>query len=703
MLRLRSARDLRLETHWRFGFVRYGARAAPTHGVVFVDIGSNSEPLPGVLDHHQEEPGFPCSAAIVASRADLVYNHLLEPWLRRADAGQLPAGTRWEPQLVTHVYPDWDSAATAVLIEHLIEYGELPPRASDLIRYTGDIDQGRWRLDSTLRHAPHLAMLIAAHIYKDDHRNVLATGMELVRTYLDTTDPLAWTRMPVFTNLFEELQRQFELYERDKAAADMLDELRVPLAGGNGHLRVPAFLLREYSQCALNKYLVRADGYPLFLCPYTDPRHDKSVVIISVDPNFKRDGIGLTLQGLGYALEREEIAARKRLHGGHDDRPGPPRWNDGACTNADPWYDGRGHQFTLVQAPDCGTELPVSRIREILIAGEYADTPITGARITLIWKDPEIYHGRPTGDPLALSIEGARFRLVGLDPPPGTEAAELVRADLDQELSTGLLAVVLRTGEAPTFESLIEAVRNLQVRIGQPASYLVARVAPQAGTSYDRAIHLLRQLGHGQLRSFDSGPRNDAAFYNSRQILRLVNSNELFAQGEYHALLYAAFLRETLSATSWQIAAKGLTHASKLREGFLKFQALYYRRDIHADAISEETFDAIAGAMELPAVYDEVNNQLARLAELQQETAQRHFEVLGLLIGVAGVLQTIATYFGLTRPPSGWTVLAVLSVAAASILLLVFAWRVRRWISTPLFAMALGVVLLGSLASLLFW
>ena len=80
--------------------------------------------------------------------------------------------------------------------------------------------------------------------------------------------------------------------------------------------------------------------------------------IISVDPCAR-----YSLRRLGFALEREETAVR----GDDLRRQGEPRWQDYEyCDNDDPWYDGRNHEYTIVDSPRSGTAMTLSDIKKVL-------------------------------------------------------------------------------------------------------------------------------------------------------------------------------------------------------------------------------------------------------------------------------------------------------------------------------------------------
>jgi hypothetical protein len=88
--------------------------------------------------------------------------------------------------------------------------------------------------------------------------------------------------------------------------------------------------------------------------------------ILSVTPDS-----GASLRGLGALLDETESRRRIELHG-IDDRVTDlttgaalaPRPGYG---NADPWYDGRAHGYTIVDAPRSGTRLTADEIEALFL------------------------------------------------------------------------------------------------------------------------------------------------------------------------------------------------------------------------------------------------------------------------------------------------------------------------------------------------
>lgn len=198
--------------------------------------------------------------------------------------------------------------------------------------------------------------------------------------------------------LVARIGENLEAYENDLAEigdAGRLGEIPVPFVAQDGAifaLPVRALHVTHQPKSLFFKQLARAQGYTLLLWPYAqgvargkDGEVELTRHVISLDESVRRmvhthedafsDPSGEevavlevrpTLIGLGQQLEAMEVAARRRVTPSDNSliRGGRPRWL--GVTNADPWYDGRGHQYTIVDTPKAGSVLSVREVLEVL-------------------------------------------------------------------------------------------------------------------------------------------------------------------------------------------------------------------------------------------------------------------------------------------------------------------------------------------------
>ncbi|HYO13757.1 MAG TPA: hypothetical protein VE685_11235 [Thermoanaerobaculia bacterium] len=423
-MRCLGAQALGLKVDWRYCFVPPGERAATTPGVVYVDVGGTV--APGIIDHHGQDGPGTCSAMLVVERREQVYNHLLSPWLARFEEGRIPAGSVWTPTLVLHHDPDFDALVAAFLVRLLIAEGDLPRYARALAGYALEVDQGRYRLPAAVEtqenvaleldrrelDAIHLAYLAIQSFTGPDGKELssgekLRRGFELLECVLagiaavrgETPRKLeelvpgapgvdSWRTDARFAPFAALLDRDLELFREDFRQGRKVDSVPLPAADGGAALPVRAFVAAGPPRSVLHKYWVRGAGFPFFICPLSDSAGQGSAgraarrrVVLSLDPTFSVDGRRPSLRGLGFRLERAESAARRTS--GTEVRLGMPRYGGSYCDNPDPWYDGRGHEWTIVDSPLVGTALPYEEIVALATGGEFWKVPLASGSLYL--------------------------------------------------------------------------------------------------------------------------------------------------------------------------------------------------------------------------------------------------------------------------------------------------------------------------------
>ena len=380
MTRRRGCRALGLEVTWTFEFVGHGTLLHPRRDTVALDVGNRCEH--GLLDQHQDEGLGPSTSRLVVTRPELVYDHLVGPWLDRADSGVDVRGVGWAPVITTHYSPDFDGVVSALLVQRLVEDGELPPWADALSHFAGAIDQGRLRFDKAWLETGRLPISCAFYArLGDDDTSRMQRGLSLLRAELAhlaqaVGDGGRWTAS-LFTgahmggwcstdegaDIARDLRADYERYRADLATpgrvrADVTARLPLaPVGGAPWHPRLAArrdakaMVVSEVPDSRMFKDWARADGFELLVIPRQLPRgvEGRTWLVVSIDPlaeDAQSEG-RVTLRGLGAALESAERATR--LAGGGDTRTGSPRWP--GASNDDPWYDGRGHAYGIVDVP----------------------------------------------------------------------------------------------------------------------------------------------------------------------------------------------------------------------------------------------------------------------------------------------------------------------------------------------------------------
>jgi len=401
MLKRRGAAELGIQVDWQFEFVGHGKVLSSRPDTVALDVGNRLEP--GVLDQHHDRNLAPSTSRLILEHPDLVYDHLMSPWLRRADDGVALEGKVWSPVITTHRAPDFDGVVSALLVRELVEKGRLPAWGENLSRFAADVDQGRWTFSA---EEPDRCKSVALAFY--------AIENEVLGRYIDDAE-----RMQIGLSLVEweaahlsgkkarltpedwhgehcggwasssedagkivgALVDDLAVFEKEKASG-LFEErsAQVPVAGTGAQktMTVKATIAAKRSDSFLLKYWVRGSGCPMLICPSelspnahlvpSSARERVPRVILSLDPNHRdEEGRRPSLDGLGHSLELEECKVRQAA--GTETRSGTPRYQN--VTNDDPWYDGRGHEFGIVDSPRTGTAIPYPQIVALAMGGRF--------------------------------------------------------------------------------------------------------------------------------------------------------------------------------------------------------------------------------------------------------------------------------------------------------------------------------------------
>jgi class 3 adenylate cyclase len=368
-------------------FVPMGFVGASEPGIVYLDVGNR--PGRGVFDNHAASDAAASTIELVLEGADRLLRHA-----RGIDPLEL--------LFRMHEEPDLDCVASYVAAVEVLERARVGPGAGPEVRralarrrrslerlgrYVGRVDQGA--VPDPARIGDSVQGIFLAHLRRCDeaarargrrglsNRERLAAGVRVVDAALFLADRIG--PRADFASIFAAEPTWFgaerrlladdrAVYLRDRAKGEWF-EARV--AGAKGP--VPAIWLED-PRSILFKLWARTDpdarggrGFGLMVV-------DRSVrtasfranrFVLSVDPDS-----GTHLFGLGQALEAAEKARRIELG---LPRPVEPRRLP--SDNANPWYFGQGHEYTIVDSPSIrdgvagtGTVLTAREVRAILDA-----------------------------------------------------------------------------------------------------------------------------------------------------------------------------------------------------------------------------------------------------------------------------------------------------------------------------------------------
>lgn len=751
MARFLGTRELGLSIEWRYRFTPPGETAEPVPGVIYLDTGGRL--TAGVIDHHGLEECEDSSATLLVQHRELAYGHLLGPVLEERARGERVAGRELPIVVVCHEGPDFDAVVGCLLLRHLIEDGDFPAYAHALAEYARRVDQGLLRLDpmeSRALEAIHLAYLAlqyggaGSEVERLSSGAKLERGLRLLQIFLDgvlaerhglasaqAEDLLPgapgvglWRRHPEFVALAETLAAEQARFQADLERSQVHQRVRLPASTGSDEIDVPALIAMEPARSALNRYWARAHGYPLTVYPYAHSAeggggtkvHEAGCfprVIISLDPNYRSTRRAKpSLRGLGYRLEQLETRTRIKTGGGVDERGGPPRFSDGYSESRDPWYDGRGHSYTIVDTPAAGTVLPYEWIVDAVIGGEFWKLPLGRSEVTLIWcsadtSSPSARLAEEQPDELARSL-GPYFR--------DTRETPVRSPELDLEFATGIrlrerfrkfpegtcppMRILTLEGERGAYLEDLVGFRDRLVR-GRPAEFCYAQIelAPYFGT-WESTRELLAALGGGtDLEAVgDVSPGRRLLLFGRQAVILSTTRTSRELPNESvdvirETLLYAAFLYDSLNVFSQRLGElmppdRNLLSAASirgLREDFLRFQSRYYQIEFARGGDSRMLFEKLSAVLGIRELAAEVRSELEQVAALEEQKSEerqarteRTLELLLYLLAVVGGLQTLVNYLGWQGSGARLAFWSAGAVAVATAAYYLLVWRRRR-------------------------
>ncbi len=349
---------------YRVDFVPMGFVADPEAGVVYLDSGNRVDF--GVIDHHTGEGSVHSTCQLLVERPNLLLGHL-------QGVPESLIGFRM------HGDPDIDCAASFYAACELLTREHCRTELlKTLADYVSLVDQGM------IPHPEHLAdslygvfMVHQQRVLKargkgdplGKDRDLLEAGLRVIDAALflledsgsrDLSEVFAY-RPAWFAEERRRIAEDFARYREDlENPNSMAFTVRVNVAGSQDRKTVPALWL-ERPGSDFFKHWARTDrrapegkGYPFMVVDWSND--GKNRFVISIDPES-----GYHLEGLGKLLEQKETAKRATL--GRPRPLEPRRW---PADNADPWYFGQGHGYTIIDAPHRGTVLTAAEVLGVL-------------------------------------------------------------------------------------------------------------------------------------------------------------------------------------------------------------------------------------------------------------------------------------------------------------------------------------------------
>jgi serine/threonine protein kinase len=380
----------------RFAFAGFGERAAvpvPPNRL-YLDVGNDL--CPGVLDHHHLTTHSGSTTSLVLTRPELVTASVAP--------GRMP---RDAFTIVLHEQPDLDCLASAYLAIAYLTTDAFPAGSDALARYAAKVDEGALGMTLANPFALYAALMqltnrLGRGTWHSNHQRwneCVGRGLEVIAYVLDqvarrgtpllAVDAFACTAQMTAGDR-QEVQADVERYRRklaDPQTHARRARLRLPSQFG-GKAAVEALLVRDVQNDDDPEHVVffkdwaRTDaercpngrGFVALSVFMSEGPRQVRRCILSVTPDS-----GASLAGLGALLDRAEAERRAQVFGA-DDRVTDPATGTAkpprrGYDNADPWYDGRAHDYTIVDSPRSGTMLTSEEIEGILLQFGNAETP----------------------------------------------------------------------------------------------------------------------------------------------------------------------------------------------------------------------------------------------------------------------------------------------------------------------------------------
>ena len=361
-----------------FEFVPMGTELEPVKGKLALDVGNKIGK--GVLDHHHHI-GKSCTVNVVIDHPEYV-----NEWI---------TGDR--VTFILHQSPDIDGTAAAYVSWRLLNDGKLPYGIDLVAEHIKAVDQGMVELPDPSAPLPYEIYMISSNYIFDEYRDILQSeyaklnssksnekkeiALKIQSIIHDRDFKIVQKGFAILDYLFHKienieleninlreafrgyhpfkdeckaLERDYELYTQDlhdhKRTRPFV--IKLPKKGTSTPVEVSGLYWVDPTP-KLFKLWARTDhinaevgdAFVFMMVEFSNGgKNGKPRWVLSVDPNHPVD-----LVGLGSTLNHFEELKRQEKGIVLDE---PPR---SGYSIADPWYDGRGHDYTIVDTPIHGS------------------------------------------------------------------------------------------------------------------------------------------------------------------------------------------------------------------------------------------------------------------------------------------------------------------------------------------------------------
>lgn len=304
-----------------YSFIKLGTEVNSNEDTLYLDVGNKL--CVGIIDHHQLKNIKKSATRLVFDNSDFIPKNL--------------------ENIILHNSPDLDCVASSYLANYYFQFKEFPIFAKELCDF---LDKSDFGLE--LENKINLSSLftIIKSKAKDDFE-IVNLGHKLIEDLskigFDTKVVLA--NYEEYTN---EIENDINIFNNDLLNSKTIISKLLNKYSKN-YEEVKGLILNN-PKSKLFKYWARDNGYDLLIVKWNKKR-----VVISL----KGDSF-YTLEGLGNKLNNLETKKREELNICINEE------NRNGYNMADPWYDGRAHEYTIIDSPRRGTELNIEDILDML-------------------------------------------------------------------------------------------------------------------------------------------------------------------------------------------------------------------------------------------------------------------------------------------------------------------------------------------------
>jgi len=284
---------------------------------LFLDVGNAL--IFGVIDHHQFEDEQKSATKLVFENPDLI-----------------PLDTE---SIILHNSPDLDCIASSYLANFYIKNQKFPSYALELANFLDKSDFG-----FSLENRVNLSSLLSIVKSKvQSNEQIVSLGHTLIENMASTGFdvkhiPCLYQKEALL------IDRDRRIYSKDKVSSRELECILAKRVDSS-EVQLKALILKA-PKSKLFKEWAREEGYDLLIVKWSKAR---TVISLKADSFYTLKGVGDSLNAL-EKLKRSELDLKIE----EENREG--------YDIPDPWYDGRAHNFTIIDAPMGGTSLSFDEI-----------------------------------------------------------------------------------------------------------------------------------------------------------------------------------------------------------------------------------------------------------------------------------------------------------------------------------------------------